>query len=88
MTVIQPNVTLYDAHGHQWRTAPDFQDREPDAPGWLLLRSTDGIEMPYARVLDLYGYGSPEKRYLLGRYDQAAVDRAARLAADAAGDSL
>ena len=73
MTVIQPDLRLHDAHGGQWRTAPAFQDREVGAPGWLLMqRVHDGVEMPYTRVLDVFGYGPPEKRYLLGRYDHRA----------------
>ena len=77
MTVIQPNVVLHDAHGHLWRAAPDYQDREPNAPGWLLLQREDKVEMPYALVLDVFGYGSDGNRYLLGRYDHAVVDRLA-----------
>jgi hypothetical protein len=79
VTVIQPNVTLHDAHGHQWRTAPGFQDRDPGGPDWLLLRRTaDGAEMPYARVVDIYGYGSDDRRYLLGRFDHRAIGPSAR----------
>lgn len=73
MSVIQPDVRLHDARGGVWRTAPEFQDREVGAPGWLLMqRTSDGVEMPYHRVLAVFGYGPPEERYLLGRYDRHA----------------
>jgi hypothetical protein len=82
VTLIQPDVTLHDSRGHRWRTAPGYQDREPHAPGWLLLqRQADGVEMPYDRVVDVFGYGQDGERYLLGRYDHAAADHHARLAA-------
>ncbi|SNY28969.1 hypothetical protein [Paractinoplanes atraurantiacus] len=77
MTVIQPNVLLHDARGGQWRPAPSYQDREPNGPGWLLLRrSADGVEMPYGRVLAAFGYGTNENRYLLGRFDNGVQLRA------------
>jgi hypothetical protein len=79
VTLIQPDVVLHDSRGHRWQEAPAYQDREPNGPGWLLLRrSADGVEMPYHRVVDVFGYGSDEGRYLLARFDHAAA--AARLA--------
>lgn len=72
MTVIKPNITLVDRRGVGWRTAPGFQDEEPNRPGWLLLRSASGEELGYAEVLDRYGFTRADgDNFLRGRIDAA-----------------
>lgn len=73
MSLIEPNMILTDRRGQEWRTAPSYQDREPNAAGWLLLRSAAGEELPFADVVDLYGYRDAEDRpHLRGRSEAPA----------------
>jgi hypothetical protein len=73
MSALNPHVILIDDRGRQWRPAPNFQIREPYAPGWLLLRSSTGEELPYPEVVDLHGIrGSDGRSYLRGYYEPPA----------------
>jgi hypothetical protein len=57
------SVPLHDSRGHIWRVLPDG----------VLLRRADGVEMPADRVIDVFGYGSDGREYLLGRFDKTAI---------------
>jgi thiamine pyrophosphate-dependent acetolactate synthase large subunit-like protein len=60
---VSPELRLHDSYGHLWQVVP----------GTALLRRDDGIEMPSDRVLDVFGYGTSDARYLLGHVDHAAL---------------
>ncbi len=53
--IVPPDMVLTDSRGHEWRAAPGYQDNAPNAPGWLLLRSDLGEELPFAEVLMIRG---------------------------------
>lgn len=65
MSVIKPDMIMTDSRGHEWRTAPGYQDREPNAAGWLLLRSSAGEELSFGDAAGLYGFAGPGGRHYL-----------------------
>lgn len=55
--VITPGMVLIDSMGGRWWTAPEYQERDVNRPGWLMLERVDGSEkLGYHEVLNRYGF--------------------------------
>jgi len=63
--VIRATDRFVDRYGREWNTAPEYQDRNHNQPGWLLLQTAEGKRETFSNVVDLYGFlGSDGVRFL------------------------
>jgi hypothetical protein len=63
--VIPPNMVLTERAGIQWTVAPNYQDRDSRAPGWLALRSSLGDDRTFSQVVMDFGFLDRDEPYLV-----------------------